>query len=92
MKENEQRDKHPMVSHLAMLNQQIRTGKSPRDSNLGELMEQAAANELATKIYDDGYIRQSACEFDPRLHSVDVNKLNLSKSAATSSRYFCICN
>ncbi|KAF3451460.1 hypothetical protein FNV43_RR07555 [Rhamnella rubrinervis] len=85
MKENEQRDKHPMVPHLATLSQQIRTGKSPRDSNFGKLMEQEAANELATKIYDEGYIRQSASEFDPRLHSLDVNKLSLSKSAATSS-------
>lgn len=86
MKDNEQRNQHQVVPDFAMLNQQSRTGKPPRDKKYGRLMEKEAANKLATKIYDEGYIRQPTSEFDPRLHPLDVNKLSLSKSAATSSR------
>ncbi|XP_048337349.2 transcriptional corepressor LEUNIG isoform X2 [Ziziphus jujuba] len=85
MKENEQRNKYLMESHSAM-NQQIRPGKFQMDNNCRKMLGQPASSLLAANIYEDEHHRtESASKLDPSLHLLDVNKVNLSKSVATSS-------
>ncbi|KAK9267797.1 hypothetical protein L1049_010233 [Liquidambar formosana] len=67
-------------------------GQFPMGTDFDKMLGQPAACLLAAKVYEEGeHLRRPARQLAPDLRLNDVNKMALSKSDATSSRYSNMC-
>lgn len=57
--------------------------------SLSSMNQQIRPGKFPMDINNFDGQQPAASKFDPSLHLLDVNKMNLSKSIETSSRYFC---
>ncbi|XP_057948630.1 transcriptional corepressor LEUNIG_HOMOLOG-like [Malania oleifera] len=80
MTETKPQSSNPLAQQLEM--NQKRMGQFPTSTDHDKMLGQPAACMMATQMYEEEHLRQNSRNFDPNVHLLDVDKMNISKSAA----------